>query len=323
MKVLITPRSYASTSDKPTKIIENKGYEIIRNNKDRPIQKNEMLNFIKDVDGIIIGIDKFDSDIIDQANNLKVISKYGTGLDNIDVDYAHKKGITVTKTPTANIDAVADLTIGLMIAIARRIPEADKKLRNDQWEKIIGNSVWKKQLGIIGLGKIGKQVVKRAQGFNMNIKVFDVNIDKPFAEKHDIEYVKLDEILSESDFITIHTPLNNGTKDLIKKEELEKMKNSSYLLNVSRGGIVNENDLYEALKNDVIAGAALDAFVNEPPKENNFKKLDNIIMTPHIGGYTNEAIENMGVQAAQNLINVLEGREPNYKVNKKDKFEGE
>lgn len=316
MKVLITPRSYASTSDKPIKMIKDKGYEIIRNNKDKPINKNEMLNLIEDIDGIIIGIDKFDSDIIDKANNLKVISKYGTGLDNIDVNYAHKKDIIVTKTPTANIDAVADLTIGLMIAVARRIPEADKKLRKDQWEKIIGNSVWKKNLGIIGLGKIGKQVVKRAKGFKMDIKVFDLNKDEDFAEKYNIEYVNLDEILSESDFITIHTPLNNGTRDLIQMEELEKMKNSSYLLNVSRGGIVNEDDLYEALKNDVIAGAALDAFVNEPPKDNNFKELDNIIMTPHIGGYTDEAIENMGVQAAQNLIKVLEGREPNYKVNK-------
>ena len=270
---------------------------------------------LKDVDGIIIGIDEFDSDVIDRAENLKVISKYGTGLDNIDVDYASKNEIPITKTPTANIDAVADLTFGLIINLARRISEADRKMRNDKWQKIIGNSVWKKKLGVIGLGKIGKQVVKRAKGFNMKTQVYDVNKDEEFAEKYGIDYVSLNKLFQDSDYITIHTPLTEKTRDLISGEELKLMKDTSFIVNTSRGGIINEKALYKALKNNQIAGAALDAFVNEPPKDNKFKEFDNVILTPHIGGYTDEAIEKMGVQAARNLIAILEGREPGFRVN--------
>ena len=315
MKVLVTPRSYASTSTKPMDILKNKNYKIIRNEMDRPYKKEEMLDIIKDVDGIIIGIDEFDADVIDRAENLKVISKYGTGLDNIDVDYASKNEIPITKTPTANIDAVADLTFGLIINLARRISEADRKMRNDKWQKIIGNSVWKKKLGVIGLGKIGKQVVKRAKGFNMKIQVYDVNKDEEFAEKYGIDYVSLNKLFQDSDYITIHTPLTEKTRDLISGEELKLMKDTSFIVNTSRGGIINEKALYKALKNKQIAGAALDAFVNEPPKDNKFKEFDNVILTPHIGGYTDEAIEKMGVQAARNLIAILEGREPGFRVN--------
>jgi len=316
MKILITPRSFASTSKKPMEILEEEGYEIIRNDMDKPYQKEEMLNLVEDIDGIIIGIDQFDREIIDKANKLKVISKYGTGYDQIDIDYAAKKGIPVTITPTANINAVADLAFGLIIGLARRIPEADRIMRKDQWQKVIGHSVWKKNLGIIGLGKIGKQVLKRAEGFNMNVLAFDVDKDKEFNKKYEFKYVKLNELLEKSDFVTIHTPLNKNTKDLITIKELKKMKKDSYIINTSRGGIVNEKDLLIALKENEIAGAALDAFEDEPPEDDKFKNLENVILTPHIGGYTDEAIENMGVKSVKNLIDTLKGKESKYVINK-------
>jgi D-3-phosphoglycerate dehydrogenase len=315
MKILITPRSFASSSDKAIKMLTARGYEIQRNNTDRPYQKEEMLNLIRGIDGMIIGIDELSAEIIERADKLKIISKYGTGLDNIDLPMATKKKIIVTNTPQANVDAVADLVFGLILSLARRIPEADRKTKNGKWEKIIGKSVWKKTLGVIGIGKIGKQVVKRARGFQMNILGFDLIKDKKFASRYSIKYVSLEKLLQKSDYITIHIPLNNATRGMISYKELGKIKKEAFLINTSRGGIVDEQALYQALRNNQLKGAALDVYSNEPPVESPLKELDNVIMTPHIGAYTEEAIENMGMQAAQNLIDVLEGRKPKNRVN--------
>jgi len=315
MKILITPRSFASFSDKSLKMLAERNYKIERNNTGRPYEKEEMLKLIKDVDGIIIGIDELSAVIIGKANKLKVISKYGTGLDNIDIDVATNKKIIVTNTPTANVDAVADFAFGLILSLARRIPEADKKTKSGKWGKIIGKSVWEKTIGIIGLGKIGKQVAKRAKGFDMNILAFDIVKDKKSAKKYGIKYVKLEKLLRKSDYITIHIPLNYATRNMISYEELEKIKESAFLINTSRGGIVDEKALYDALKNNKLRGAALDVYKNEPLRESPLTELDNVIMTPHISAYTEEAIENMSIQAAQNLIDVLEGREPQNRVN--------
>jgi len=315
MKILITPRSFASFSDKSLKMLAERNYKIERNNTGRPYEKEEMLKLIKDIDGIIIGIDELSAVIIGKANKLKVISKYGTGLDNIDIDVATNKKIIVTNTPTANVDAVADFAFGLILSLARRIPEADKKTKSGKWGKIIGKSVWEKTIGIIGLGKIGKQVAKRAKGFDMNILAFDIVKDKKSAKKYGIKYVKLEKLLRKSDYITIHIPLNYATRNMISYEELEKIKESAFLINTSRGGIVDEKALYDALKNNKLRGAALDVYKNEPLRESPLTELDNVIMTPHISAYTEEAIENMSIQAAQNLIDVLEGREPQNRVN--------
>ena len=315
MKILITPRSFASFSDKSLKMFTERGYEIKRNNTGRPYEKEEMLKLIRDIDGIIIGIDELSAEIIEEADALKVISKYGIGLDNIDINMATNKKIIVTSTPTANVDAVADLAFGLILSLARRIPEADKKTKSGKWEKIIGKSVWEKTLGVIGLGKISRQVVKRAIGFEMNILAFDIVKDKKFVQKYGIKYVNLEKLLRKSDYITIHIPLNDATRGMISYEELEKMKKNAFLINTSRGGIVDEEALYDALRNNKLRGAALDVYNNEPLRESPLKELDNVIMTPHIGAYTEEAIENMSIQAAQNLIDVLEGREPQNRVN--------
>jgi len=296
-------------------MLTERDYKIKRNNTGRPYKKEEMLKLIKDVDGIIIGIDELSAEIIEEANELKVISKYGIGLDNIDINMATNKKIVVTNTPTANVDAVADLTFGLILSLARRVPEADRKTKGAKWGKIIGKSVWEKTIGIIGLGKIGRQVVKRAKGFEMNILVFDIVKDKKFAQKYGIKYVDLEKLLRQSDYITIHIPLNDATRNMISYEELEKMKKDAFLINTSRGGIVDEKALYDALRDNKLRGAALDVYNNEPLRESPLKELDNVIMTPHIGAYTEEAIENMSIQAAQNLIDVLEGREPQNRVN--------
>ena len=315
MKILITPRSFTSTSKKPLEMLEEKGYEIIKNETGKPLNEKEMLILIKDADGIIIGIDKLNVEIIRQTYNLKVISKYGVGVDNIDIKAATEQGIVVTNTPTANIDAVADITFALMLALARRIPEANRETKAGNWKKFIGTSVWRKKLGVIGLGKIGRQVVKRARGFEMEILCYDVIQDKEFSRQFGVRHVDLETLLKESDYITIHAPLNNATKGIIGYKELEMINENAFLINTSRGGIIDEKALYDALKNNKIKGAALDSYKEEPPQNSPLVKLENIIMTSHNGAYTIEAINNMGIQAAQNLIDVLEGRESENRIN--------
>lgn len=315
MKILVTPRSFRSSSQKPVKMLYEKGYELMFNNIGRPYEKEEIMKLVTDIDGIIIGIDKLDADIIGKASKLKVISKYGIGVDNIDISFATQNNIVVTNTPNANANAVADLTFGLMLSLARKIPEADRKTKSGKWEKIIGKSIYGKTLGIIGLGKIGKQVVNRAQGFEMNIIVNDVLKDEKFAKNYNIKYVNLNELLQKSDYITIHIPLNDSTRNMIDWKELQQVKEGAFLINTSRGGIINENALFESLKNKILKGVALDAFTTEPLKKSPLMKLDNVILTPHIGGYTEEAIESMGLQAAQNLIDALEGKKSKNRVN--------
>lgn len=315
MKILITPRSFASISKKPMEMLKGKGYKIVKNETGKPLNNKEMSELIEDVDGIIIGIDDLNAGIIKQAHNLNVISKYGVGVDNIDITAATTQGIVVTNTPKANIDAVADLTFALMLALARRIPEADRETKAGNWKKFIGTSVWRKKLGVIGLGKIGRQVVKRARGFEMEILCYDIIQDEEFARQFGVRYVDLETLLKESDYITIHTPLNNATKGIIGYKELEMINENAFLINTSRGGIIDEKALYDALKNNKIKGAALDSYKDEPLKNSPLVELKNIIMTSHNGAYTKEAINNMGVQAAQNLIDVLEGREPENRIN--------
>jgi D-3-phosphoglycerate dehydrogenase / 2-oxoglutarate reductase len=315
MKVLVTPRSFGSTSRRPVEMLEEKGYDLIFNPFGRPYTREELLEIVPDIDAVIIGIDPFDGEIMKKASKLKVISKYGIGIDNIDVQAASERNIIVTNTPTANNDAVADLTFGLMLALARRIPEADRETKAGNWKKYIGASIWGKKVGIVGLGKIGKQVAKRARGFNMEILGYDIFRNEEFAQKYGVKHVDLEELLKKADYVTIHTPLNENTRNLISQQELEMMKHDAFLINTSRGGIVNEGALYQALKEGLINGAALDAYTEEPPENSPLKELDNIIMTSHNGAYTKEAIANMGIQAARNLIDVLEGREVKNRVN--------
>ncbi len=315
MKVLITPRSFASTSKKPVEILHEQGYKLTFNHMERPFTKEEMLEIIPEMDGVIIGIDPCDEDIIKTARKLKVISKYGTGVDNVDLKVAAREGIVVTNTPEANVEAVADLAFGLLLALARRIPETDRETKAGNWKKIIGVSVWRKTLGIIGLGKIGRHVVKRARGFEMKILGYDIYYDEEYSRNYGVEYVGLEELLVKSDYISIHTPLNKATYNLIGNKELDIIKNTAYLVNTSRGGIVDEEALYVALRDNKLKGAALDAFLEEPLVDSPLKELDNIILTSHMGAYTEEAIENMGIIAAHNLIEVLKGNEPENRLN--------
>ncbi|MGM0366226.1 MAG: NAD(P)-dependent oxidoreductase, partial [Actinomycetota bacterium] len=243
------------------------------------------------------------------------------GIDNICVKTATEKGVFVTNIPTTKeiSNAVADLTFSLILAIARKVCKFDKSGKEGKWIKLIGSEVYGKTLGVIGGGFIGSSVIERAAGFNMAVLVYDLRKNDEIVEKYNARYVGLEYLLKNSDFVTIHMPLNDETKDFIGRRELEMMKNSSYIINTARGGIVNEKDLYEALIEGRIAGAALDVFTEEPPESSPLLKLDdNLITTPHIGNYTMDCMTVLDLISSQNVIDVLNGSRPEekYIVNK-------
>ncbi|HTG68008.1 MAG TPA: phosphoglycerate dehydrogenase [Candidatus Udaeobacter sp.] len=304
-KVMVTPRSFGKGNSQPIDMLREKGCELVLNPYGRILSKQEMAEMIKDVDAVIVGVDPIDQEVLEQAPKLKVISKYGVGTDNIDLNYAREKGIPVTVTAGANKDAVADYTIALMLAAARRMIPIDKGCRQLNWNKITSVDVWGKTLGLIGLGAIGKGVAARAKGFNMNIMAYDLMKDEAYAAEHQIEYVSLDKLLQNADFISLHLPLTDKTHHIIGAKELASMKETAVIVNTARGGLIHEQALLDALREERIWGAGMDVFEQEPPQDKGFLELDNLVIGSHCAASTYQAIENMGVMAAANVLEYL------------------
>ena len=256
------------------------------------------------------------------TKKLRVISSYSVGYDHIDIDTATRYGICVTYTPEVLTETTADLAFTLLLTTARRITEADVLVRSGQWRSgwkydfMLGSDINGKTLGIIGLGRIGSAVAKRSNGFKMRVLYHDRN--RLPIEKEDelaVEYRSLEDLLKESDFVSIHLPLNNDTFHLFNEQKLKLMKPTSYLINTARGSIIDEKALIRALKQKWIAGAGLDVFETEPISRNNLLlKMNNIVLAPHVGSSTTETREKMAEVAAMNLLNVLNGKKPLYEV---------
>ena len=304
-KVLVTSTSFNKVDPLPRERLVQYGCEIVDNPFNRPLKENDLIPLLEDVDGVIAGLDEYSRKAIFSSTRLKVISRYGVGLDNINLEAASERGIVVVNTPEVNTQAVADLTLGLMLAVCRKIPKAHFSTQKGNWGRLIGRGVYKKSIGIIGLGRIGKAVAERAKGFSMEILAHDVKKDEISSEALGIQFLPLDELLAKGDFITLHCDLNPGSKGIIGARELALMKKTAYLVNTARGGLIDENALFEVLRDGKIAGAALDAFQNEPPVGSPLLTLDNILTTPHIASYTHEALLEMGLIAVDNLIQNL------------------
>jgi D-3-phosphoglycerate dehydrogenase len=305
-KILITSTSFNKVDPLPRERLIQYGCEIVDNPFNRPLKENDLIPLLEDVDGVIAGLDEYSRKAISSSKKLKVISRYGVGLDNINLEAARDRGISVVNTPEVNTQAVADLTFGLILAGCRKIPKAHFSTQKGNWGRLIGRGVYKKSIGIIGLGRIGKAVAERAKGFSMEILAHDLKKDEISSEALGIHFLPLDELLAKGDFITLHCDLNPGSKGMIGARELALMKKTAYLINTARGGLIDEKDLFEALRDGKIAGAALDAFQDEPPVGSPLLTLDNILTTPHIGSYTHEALLEMGLIAVDNLIQNLE-----------------
>jgi D-3-phosphoglycerate dehydrogenase len=320
MKVLVTPTSFRSKTN--TKAIEKlKGFadEIVFNESGKPLTAKDLQEMLKGCDGYIAGLDFIDEVALESADDLKVISRYGAGYDRVNMKAANEKGIIVTNTPGSNATAVADLAFGLILSVARRIPMLDASTKSGEWIRSTGMELSGKTLGIMGLGAIGKNVAQRAKGFSMKVLAYDPFMDEEYAKANDIIPSDLDELISNSDVISLHLPLNDKTKDIISYKEFASMKEKVILINTSRGGLINEEASVEYLKNGKLGGLGLDAFEEEPTSSYAKFRFDNVVLTPHTGAHTFEATENMANMAVDNLIDVLSGADCRYIINKQVK----
>lgn len=295
----------------------SQGYELTYNPDDRPLSREEIIARISDKNGLLCTItDKIDSGIMDCAPNLKIISNFGVGYDNIDLTAATNRGVMVSNTPGVLTDATADLTFGLILSVARRIVEGHARIRANQWGPwrpfdFLGNDVTGKIIGIIGLGQIGKEVARRARAFKMPVIYHNRN---RLTEAEEIalgaKFVDFETLLKEADFVSLHVSLNNESRGLIGKRELALMKPTAYLINVSRGPVIKEEDLVEALRNKRIAGAGLDVYEKEPLLAPGLSDMANAVLTPHIGSATIQTRISMGKLAVKNLLAGLSGQAP-------------
>lgn len=301
MKVLVSD----SISPKGVEILKKAGLDVDVKTGMKP---DELKACIGEYDGLVIrSATKVTADVIEAASKLKVIGRAGSGLDNVDKAAASKKGIVVMNTPGGNTITTAEHTIAMLFSVARLIPQATASMKAGKWEKkkFMGVELYHKTLGIVGLGNIGSQVAKRAQGIEMNVIAYDPFLSEEKAKTTGIRKVSLDELFAESDFITIHTPITAETRGVINSMTISRMKNGVRIINCARGGIINETDLYEALKSGKVAGAALDVLEKEPPDNNPLITLDNVVCTPHLGASTEEAQENVAVAVAEQIADYL------------------
>lgn len=304
-KVLITALSFGRFAPEPRRLLEDAGFHLIWNERGRPLTEDEMVEAVAGADALLVGTDPVTRRVIEAAQRLKIIAKHGVGLDNVDVQAARGRGILVTTTPGANDEAVADLTFGLLLAVTRHIPRADTLVRSGGWGRLMGVEVWGKTLGIVGFGRVGQAVARRARGFDMRILAYDVVDRSDEANRIGATLVGFEDLLKESDFVTLHVPLNRSTRHLLDEAALSLMKPSCYLVNASRGGVVDEDALYRALVQGRLAGAALDVYEREPPSGSPLLGLSNVVFTPHLGAATYESNLRMGVAAARSIIQVL------------------
>src|SRR4030066_19243 len=269
------------------------------------LSPEELKKILPDYDGIIIRSEtKLKSDIIEAGTRLRVIGRAGIGLDNVDLPAATKKGIVVMNTPQENAIAAAEHTIAMILSISRKIPQATASMKAGKWEKkkFMGVELYNKTLGLIGIGVIGTVVVDRAKGLKMKVLGYDPYISKEVAEKKGVDLVSLDELLSRSDFISVHSPLTDETRNLVDRNAFSRMKKGVILVNCARGGIIHEKDLYDAIQGGKVAGAALDVFEKEPAIGNPLLELEEVITTPHLGASTGEAQENVSIAIAQQVV---------------------
>ena len=306
MKILISPSSFGKCGIKPLQILEKTNYELIHNPYGRKLTEKEVIELGgKELIGIVAGVEPLNQKVLNQLPNLKCISRVGVGLDSIDLKHAESMDIKILNTPDGPTRAVAELTIGLAMNLLRCITIADSNLKQKKWKKEIGNLILNKKVGIFGLGRIGKATANLFQNLGACVQGYDLYPDIKYLEDNNINLVSIEELFKSSEIISIHVPGSKNNNPIINKDELNLMKKNAYLINVSRGGVVEETVLYELLKNNKIAGAALDVFLKEP-YEGDFLKLNNVILTPHLGSYALEGKLKMEIDAVNNLINFLD-----------------
>jgi D-3-phosphoglycerate dehydrogenase len=315
-KVLVTARSFRKMQGDHWRVLQEAGYEIVTPEQDQPLKEAEMIPLVGDVEAALVGNDAVTERVIAAAPRLKVISKHGVGVDNVDVPAATRAGVIVTNTPGANQVAVAELAVALIMALTRKLAYHDTVVKSGGWSRIIGTELEGKTVGLVGLGRIGKEVVLRLKGFRVKFLAHDVYQDQAFAAENGVRFVALDELLAQSDVVSLHAVLTADTQSLIGEKELARMKPGAFLVNTARGGLIDEQALARALTENRLAGAGLDVFADEPPKNSPLLPLgDKVLLAPHLGAQTTETVLRMGRMAAENVVQVLRGEKPAGVVN--------
>ncbi|MEG1859790.1 MAG: phosphoglycerate dehydrogenase [Christensenellaceae bacterium] len=318
MKILVTPTSFLKPQNAAAKAeLEMFADEVVYNDLARPLQADEILERLNGVDGYVAGLDYITAEVIEKApQSLKVISRYGAGVDRVDMPACIKKGIVVTNTPGTNSVAVCELAFSLMLCAARNIPKLHDAVQKGEWPRSEGIELRGKTLGIVGMGAIGKNLATRAKAFGMIVNAYDPYFDQAFADANGIEKMDMQQVLTSSDFISLHVPLNDDTRHMINADCIAMMKKGAIIINTARGGIIDEQAAAQAVKSGQLGGLGLDAFEQEPLLDSPLKGLDRVIFTPHTGAHTSEAVSGMGNMAVSNVIAVLEGKECPYILNK-------
>jgi D-3-phosphoglycerate dehydrogenase len=314
-KILITARTFGKYAKEPLEMFPSGTYELVWNPCGRAPTEEEYKDLVRGMSGLIVGGEKVPASVIEAGADLRVISVHGVGFDKIDLKAASARGILVCNAPGSNTNAVAELALGLMLASARRIPHSDRTVKSGKWGQCVGTELAGKVLGIVGLGKIGQSLARKAKGLGLRVVGYDIVLDGTFLEREGVEALSLDELLSRSDFVSLHCPLTAGTENLLDESRLRKMKKTAHLINTSRGKIVDERALQKALEEGWIAGAATDVYSTEPPDGSPLLLLEELVTTMHMGAHTQEALAEMGRVAAQNVLDALEGRRPAFLVN--------
>jgi phosphoglycerate dehydrogenase-like enzyme len=300
MKIKVTTIAFSQNKD----LVKKAKYyfdDISFNSKGIRFTENQLITYLSNCTAAIIGLDIINEYVLSKLPNLKYIAKYGVGLDNIDLEACKKYNVSILWNGGVNKTSVAELTIGSVLSLCRNIYQTSNSLKKGVWDKKGGFELTNKSVGIIGLGHIGSEVIRILSVFDCNIYGNDIVDKVSFAKENSVKLVSKEEIFKKCDIISIHAPLTDYTRNLFTKKVFKKMKSNSILINTSRGGIINENDLKEALLNKIISAAAIDVYNEEPPKNLDLINLPNLICTPHIGGNSSEAVYNMGLSAIELL----------------------
>ncbi|WCE29868.1 phosphoglycerate dehydrogenase [Vibrio sp. SCSIO 43137] len=283
--------------------IHNQGFKkVLINQPQRRFTQDELIEFLAKCDIAIVGLDKINDEVLSRVPKLKAISKYGVGLDNIDFEACHRHNVKVLHTQGVNKRSVSELALGCMLSLSRRIYVTSNELKAGDWNKQGGMQVTGKKVGIIGVGHIGKDIIELLKPFGCEILVNDIIDQQSYYKENGLVEATKEEIFKNADIISIHTPLTEELKYFINKDSLSLMKKRAIVINTARGGLINQDDLKWALKNNIIAGAAIDAYEVEPPTDSELISLPNLITTPHIGGNANEAVQAMGLAAIDNIV---------------------
>jgi D-3-phosphoglycerate dehydrogenase / 2-oxoglutarate reductase len=315
-RVLCAPNTFGKRDPSLRSTLEAAVLEVIYNPYGRPLKAAEVGTLLQDVDGYIAGVDEVDASALEAADRLRIIARYGVGIDRLDVAAATAKGIVVTNTPGANSAAVAELTIAFILSLARHIIRASDAVRRGEWPVLDGIGIRGKTVGLIGFGSVGREVARRLKGFECRLLAFDPYVETKIADKYGARLVPLETLACEADFVSLHAPATEATVGMVNEEFFSLMKKGAFLINTARGDLVDEPALITALESGHLQGAALDCFSREPPdRDSHLFELPSVIFTPHTAAHTDDAVNQMGWTALGCCLAALRGETPEHIVN--------